>query len=128
MGQMVVTGAMAMCSFGMTPSALNFLPIPRIFNKPPIGTITDMVPFLNIMPFGMCTSEANPMVIALTAAAFGVPTPAPCIPVPAGPWIPMAPTVLMGGQPALDSGSKLMCSWAGVIQITFPGQVTTQLK
>ena len=128
MGQAVVMGALTMCAMGVAPSSLIVLPVPPILAPTPMANITSMVPFLNIMPFGMCTSMANPMVIALTAAALGVPTPAPCIPVPAGPWIPMAPTVMIGGKPALDSTSMLMCAWAGVIQITFAGQVKVQLK
>ena len=128
MGQAVVMGALTTCAMGVAPSSLVVLPNPPVMAPTPMATITSMVPFMNIMPFGMCTSMANPMVIALTAAALGVPTPAPCIPVPAGPWIPMAPTVLIGGIPALDSGSMLMCAWAGVIQISFPGQVKVQLK
>jgi hypothetical protein len=113
---------------GVAPTPLNFLPIPRVFAPMPAGTITDMIPFLNIVPFGMCNSPANPMVAAATAAALGVLTPMPCIPVPAGPWLPMSPTVLIGGKPALNNMSKLMCAWAGVIQIIFPGQVKVQLK
>jgi hypothetical protein len=35
-----------------------------------------------------------------------------------------APTVLIGNQPALDNQSKCMCTWAGVITITSPGQTT----
>lgn len=128
MGQLVVTGALATCAMGVAPSPLNFLPTPKVFAQPPAGNITAMVPMLNIMPFGMCNSPSNPMVIAATAAALGVLTPMPCIPVPAGPWIPMSPTVMIGGMPALDSASKLMCAWAGVIQITFAGQVKVQLK
>ena len=43
------------------------------------------------------------------------------------PWVPGAPTVLIGNMPALDDQAKLMCMWAGVIQITVPGQLTTQV-
>jgi hypothetical protein len=128
MGQAVVMGALATCSMGVAPSSLTVLPTPPVLAPAPMASITAMVPFLDVMSFTMCTSMTNPMVIALTAAAFGVPTPAPCIPIPAGPWIPMSPTVMIGGMPALDSASKLMCAWEGVIQIDFPGQVKVQLK
>ncbi|WP_420249253.1 DUF4280 domain-containing protein, partial [Citrobacter sedlakii] len=59
------------------------------------------------------------------AAALGVLTPMPCIPVTIAPWMPGSPTILVGGMPALTAQSKLMCNWGGVIQIVFPGQVTT---
>ena len=82
---------------------------------------------LNIMPFGMCNSQSNPMVIAMTAAALGVPTPAPCIPATVAPWSPGAPTVKLASMAALDSGSKLNCMWGGEIQVLVPGQTTTMV-
>lgn len=121
----VCTGALMQCSFGVAPSALAVLPANRtMVAGMPAATIMDNAPIVNIPPFGMCSSMANPMVIAATAAALGVPTPMPCVPVPAGPWIVGAPTVMLGNMPMLNSDSKLMCAWAGVIQITFPGQAT----
>jgi hypothetical protein len=35
--------------------------------------------------------------------------------------------VLIAHMPALNDTSKCMCMWAGVISITFPGQVTTDI-
>jgi hypothetical protein len=93
----------------------------------PAATIMDHAPMVNVMPFGMCTSMANPEVIAETAAALGVLTPAPCIPNTVAPWVVGAPTVMIGSMPALDSSSKLMCLWAGVIQVVVPGQTTTMV-
>lgn len=127
MGCQTVASAMCMCSFGAAPSSLMVLPINRVLAPTPAANIMDHAPFVNILPFGVCTSLANPMVAAATAAAFGVLTPMPCIPATAAPWVPGKPTVLIGNMPALDSNSKLMCMWAGVISITFPGQVTVML-
>ena len=90
-----------------------------------MANIMDNKSFVNILPFGMCSSMANPAVAAATAAALGVLTPMPCIPVTIAPWMPGSPTILVGGMPALTAQSKLMCNWGGVIQIVFPGQVTT---
>jgi len=116
-----------MCSFGMAPSTLNVLPTNRVLTSMPIATIMDNIPMVNIMPFGMCTSAANPQVAAATAAAFGVLTPMPCIPVTTAPWIPGSPTALIANYPALNNSSKLMCNWGGVIQITNPGTTNIQV-
>jgi hypothetical protein len=122
MALLACTGAMLQCSFGVAPSALSVLPVNRILASTPIANIMDNKPFVNVLPFGMCQSMANPMVAAATAAALGVLTPMPCIPVTAAPWVPGVPTVLVGNMPALDMNSKLMCNWGGVIQITAPGE------
>jgi hypothetical protein len=84
-----------------------------------------MAPIVNIPPFGVCTLISNPMVAAATAAALGVLTPVPCVPVPAGTWLPGNPKVLIGELPALTSDCKLMCAWGGAISVVFPGQVIT---
>ena len=128
MGQEVVAGAMMQCSFGLAPSSLVVLPTDRTFaGGSPAATIMDNKPFVNIPPFGMCNSLANPMVAAATAAAFGVLTPMPCLPVIPAPWLPGSPTVLIGNKPALNNSSKCMCVYAGVISINVPGQFTVQV-
>ena len=116
----VSMGAMMQCSFGTGPSTL-VVPAPTVVAEgPPAANIVDNKPFANIPPFIMCTSLANPAVASATAAALGVLTPMPCTPVIPGPWVPGAPTVLLRGMPALNNSSKLMCAYAGVIQITNP--------
>ncbi len=124
MGMLVCGGAMINCSFGVAPSILNVLPASRVMSTMALATIMDHVPMVNVLPFGMCSSPANPMVAAATAAALGVLTPMPCIPVTTAPWVPGKPTILIGGKPALDNSCKLMCNWGGVIQISQPGQFT----
>lgn len=126
MAMCVCGGAPISCSFGAAPSVLNVLPAARVMATQALASIMDQVPIMNIAPFGMCSSPANPMVAAATAAALGVLTPMPCIPVTAAPWAPGSPTVLVGGKPALNSTSKLICNWGGVIQITFPGITNIQ--
>lgn len=127
MGQFVCGGASLQCSFGMTPSVLMVLPANRVVQSMPYANIMDNKPMVNIMPFGMCQSMANPTVASATAAAFGVLTPMPCVPVTAAPWAPGSPTVLVGNMPALNNSSKCMCNWGGVIQVVNPGQVTVQV-
>lgn len=123
MGLCVCGGATLSCSFGVAPSVMNVLPVSRVMSAMALASIMDNIPMVNILPFGMCNSMANPMVAAATAAAMGVLTPMPCIPVTAAPWMPGVPTVLIGNKPALDSSSKLMCNWGGVIQVVNPGQM-----
>jgi hypothetical protein len=128
MAQLVCAGAMLKCSFGVAPGALMVLPQNRTLGGgPPAANIMDNKPMVNILPFGMCQSPANPMVAAATAAAMGVLTPMPCIPVTAAPWAPGSPTVMIGNMPALSSTSTCMCNWGGVIQISSAGQVTVQV-
>jgi len=129
MGIQVVNGAILQCSFGLTPSSLIVIPkgLPTSATGLLAGTIMDNVPIANIPPFGLCTSPANPAVIAATAAALGVPTPMPCIPVTPAPWVTGSPTVLINNVPALNQTSKCMCIWGGVIQIVFPGQMPVMI-
>ncbi len=127
MGFAVCGGAQIMCSFGMAPSALNVLPLNKTMSNTPIANIMDNKPMVNVMPFGMCTCLSNPTVASATAAALGVLTPMPCVPVLTAPWAPGSPTVLVGGQPALNNTSKLMCAYGGVIQILNPGTTNIQV-
>lgn len=116
------------CSFGAAPSSLVVLPKNRVMTQQvPDANIMDHVPLVNIMPFGVCMSLANPTVAAATAAALGVLTPMPCIPNTPAPWITGAPTVLLGNFPTLDNVSKLMCVWGGVIQFTMAGELTVDV-
>jgi uncharacterized protein DUF4280 len=116
------------CSFGVAPSSLIVLPTNRVMvNYMPAANIMDYIPMVNILPFGMCSAPTNPAVIAATAAAAGVPTPAPCVPVIPAPWTPGSPGVFIGNMPALNDTSLCLCAWTGVISITFPGQMTTDI-
>jgi hypothetical protein len=125
MGQHMCMSGMMMCAMGVAPSTLVVLPINRTMtSNMPAATIMDHAPMVNIPPFGMCMSPANPMVAAATAAAMGVLTPMPCIPMTVAPWIVGVPTDMVGSMPALNNTSTLMCNWGGVITISFPGQVT----
>ena len=126
MAQLVCMGAMMQCSFGMAPSTL-VVADPRVLSEgPPTANIMDNKPFMNIPPFAMCQSLANPAVAAATAAALGVLTPMPCTPMIPGPWLPGSPTVLVRGMPGLNNTSKLMCAYAGVISVVIP-QTTKEL-
>ena len=124
----VCMGAMMQCTFGVAPSSLVVLPANKVLtDQMPDANIMDHIPMTNIMPFGMCMSLANPAVAAATAAALGVLTPMPCIPNTPAPWVPGAPTVLLGNFPSLDNASQLMCMWAGVITFSNPGEMTVNI-
>lgn len=128
MGLCVCAGAMLKCSFGNAPSSLMVLPNNCVITKTPLANIMDNKPMVNIMPFGMCSSLANPLVASATAAALGVLTPQPCVPVTVAPWMPGVPQVLLKNMPTLNNSSKLMCAYAGVIEISNPGQNNIQIN
>jgi hypothetical protein len=51
---------MLQCTWG-APSSLVVLPVNRVMTSfVPAANIMDHKPMVNIMPFGMCTSPANP--------------------------------------------------------------------
>lgn len=123
----VCAGAALQCSFGGAPGTLNVLPANRTtVGGVPAATVADAIPIVNITPFALCQSAANPTVIAATAAKLGVFTPMPCVPATPSPWIPGgAPTVLIGSMPTLNAQGMLVCMWGGVITVAQPGQMTT---
>lgn len=128
MSKLVVSTAMMSCTFGAAPSTLTVIPPTLTGCKLPIATIMDNAPMVNIAPFGMCSSMANPTVSAATAAALGVLTPMPCVPATAAPWAPGAVKTNVGKKPALLDNCKLTCNWGGMISITNPGQVKVDAK
>jgi hypothetical protein len=124
----VCMGAQMMCTFGAAPSNLVVLPVKKVFtNMQPDANILDCIPMTNIMPFGACSSIANPTVATATSAALGVLTPMPCVPVTPGPWTPGGVTVNLGPATTLDNMSKLMCTWGGVISFVTAGEVTVNV-
>ncbi|MBR8828186.1 MAG: DUF4280 domain-containing protein [Gomphosphaeria aponina SAG 52.96 = DSM 107014] len=129
MAKQVVMGAMLKCSFGLTPSSLIVIPkgTPHIVENKLAANIMDHIPITNILPFGMCNTPTNPAVASATAAAMGVLTPMPCVPVIPAPWIPGSPTVTINNFLALNDTSKCMCTWGGVITITYPGQTLVSI-
>jgi len=121
--QAVSSFALCMCSFGTVPFPLNATSSPTVsIENKPAATIMDKNPD-NIATFGMCTSQANPAVIAAK------PSPsAPCVPALAAPWTPGSPKVLIKGKPALVNTCKCICNWGGVISITYSGTIHTQIS
>lgn len=126
MGQLVVMGAMMTCSFGAAPSSLMVLPTHRTMGcNVPAANINDHTPFLNILPFGVCSSPMQPSMKPIPPKP---PVPGPCVPAVSSPWIVGAVTVMLDNMPALNSTSINMCSaFGGVISIAFAGQITVQV-
>ena len=118
---LVCSGATLRCPFGSMTSKLNVTPKGVDDQGNPAATIMDFVPLVNIKPFGMCRSLANPQVASATAAASGALTPMPCIPV-TSPWQPGSTDISIANQIVLHKTSTCQCMWAGIIKIVDPGQ------
>jgi hypothetical protein len=121
MPKLVANGAKLKCSEGLATSTLSVLASGMDAGGAAAATVADRVPFLNIAPFGMCKTQANPQVAAATAAASGVLTPQPCLPVVLAPWTPGSPAITIADHAALTADSQCMCLWTGQISITDPG-------
>ncbi len=122
MAKAVSNNAQTKCSFGAAPGKLMIQPLDQVnAENQAMATIMDFVPMKNIMDFGMCSAPTNPTVIAAQGA------PQKCVPVTVAPWVPGALTVIVGGKVALNSTSKCMCTWMGVIEITNPGPTKVEV-
>ncbi len=94
------------------------------------ATIKDTVPFMNMLPYILCKSLANPFTILASLRpppVFFIYTPGLCIPIGKA-WSPGSPNVQIRNIKALNNYSKLSCLLGkGQIQILFPGQPMTIL-
>jgi hypothetical protein len=127
MKPIVIQGTLLKCSFGNTPMPIMVLPDKKVKSMLPAAVKSDHIPLVNILPFGMCSNPANPMVIAATAAALGVFTPMPCIPCTVEEWTGSSKKVKIKGKEALTMDSKLRCLYGGNIQVAAPLQPTVLL-
>lgn len=117
-------GAKMKCSFGLVPNSLMPTPKTVMTSNMMAANIMDHVPITNIPSFGMCLSIANPAVAGATAAALGVFSPMPCVPVTPAPWVTGSLTTQICNSAALNNTSTLNCVWGGVIMFVNPGQTT----
>ncbi len=117
-GLVVNVGTVCMCDKGLAPSS-PLVGVPTVTAQmTPAFNATNAAPIVNIPPFGMCTSTANPTVAAATSAAFGVLTPMPCVPLFSIPmWAATSTKVFVGGMPAVLDRSTLTCLWGGQIKV-----------
>ena len=73
MAKYIQSGTKIKCGFGTTPGTLQVLPIRTVkMSGGEMANIMDNKPMVNIKPFGMCRSLANPTVASATSAACGV--------------------------------------------------------
>lgn len=127
MACLVSEGALLECTMGLAPAPFNVLPMNQVLGCfLPLANIEDNKPFVNITPFVMCKSPANPAVAAIIASSLGSVTQGPCLPETPAPWLPGFPTVMIGPMPCVTQESKLMCAYGGVISVTAPGQMLVQ--
>jgi hypothetical protein len=119
----VVAGAVLSCSYGSTKSKLQAPFSHGVYSRGKAQlNIMDYKPNINIMPFGLCGSMANPAVAAATAANNGVLTRMPCTPVVTMPWMNGKQNVLIAKHPALLNKCTNQCMYAGTISIVDDGQ------
>ena len=115
MPTVITTGALCRCSFGLSPCSLNVTSQMKILvGGTPVATIMDSTN-ANITTFGMCSSPANPAVVA----AMGVPQ--PCTPMPMPCWTGGGKTMI-DGKPILTMSSTCQCAYAGTITLVQAGQ------
>ena len=129
MPKCVCMGAKLKCSFGAGPKNMMVLPIARVINSKikSIAGQLDIIPILNIPPFGQCKSPINPMNWKM-AGPIPVFVPSSCLPIPVAPWSPVAKKLKIGGKPAMLQTSKTMCIWLGKITVDKPGLTNVQSK
>ena len=122
-GPVLVSGGILTCTFGAMPSTFTALANPTVqVDGKTAATMMDNAPLMSIQPFGLCTSLANPMVAAATAAALGILQPQPCLPVIPGPWVAGGQKIRSGGKALVCQGDCIMCAYAGTISIANSGQ------
>src|SRR5882724_9315479 len=120
--KLLVSSAQLQCSFGNAHAPLTIAPANEGFvGTAPMATVRDYAPFVNIAPFGMCRSTANPQVVAASGA------PQPCVPVTSS-WSGGSPDVEIKGLAVLVDTSTCSCQWGGTIQSASAGQETVTVE
>ena len=113
----VVMTATLSCDKGTAPSKLVVLPDRTVFlNDKFWANKMDCTPYVHVFPFAMCTSKANPLVIANKGA------PVPCTPT-CSTWNPCKTDHKICGIKALMKSDTAFCPLgAGTIKIDDSGQ------
>ena len=116
------SGAELQCNCGDNNSIYTVLPTKKILiNNKPLAVISDTKPMINIKPFGLCKSMANPTVAAATAANKGKLQKMPCVPNIVEPWSDGIKHFLSKEQTPCNL-SKVKCLYSGIIRVVDSGQ------
>lgn len=128
MSLFLTTAAVLRCSFGSAPSVLVADELPGAPRQTGLATATILqsVPLKNVMPFGSCSSMANPTVSAATAAAQGVLTPMPCLPGAITPWAPGSLCASHLGVSLAHADAVCACAFGGAIKVDLPNPTSAQ--
>lgn len=120
---LVASSSLLMCSLGSAPGTLSVLATNRVrVEGRPVATVDSHVPLVNIGSFGLCSSAANPQVVAAQGA------PQQCVPVTSSPWQPGSTSVRVGRRRILLQGDHCMCQWGGVITVTDARSTRTRAR
>lgn len=110
-------GAKLKCTQGDASSVFTVLPTKKVFiDGKPLAVISDTKPMVNVKPFGMCKSMANPTVAAATAANKGKLKKMPCVPNTVGMWSEGI-SHFTSDEMTPCNKSKCMCAFAGEISV-----------
>ena len=120
MPSLVTSGATLRCSMGSATSTL-IVPPGRgvVAGGNPVATVADRVALVNIQPFGLCASTANPGFFPRSRRS------PPCAPAFPAPWMPGSASVKTGGLPLVNSGCQCQCQYGGMVSVVASGQQTT---
>lgn len=117
----VVDGATLQCSFSSEESIFKVSPGRETYTNGQLQANTgDFKPMVNIIPFKMCSSPANPAPI-MGVDNKGRPQKV-CTPIITMQWINGKENSIVEGFPALLHTSTTMCMWCGKITISDDGQ------
>ena len=115
----VTQNAVCKCSFGSAPMPLSVTSQPLVkMGGMPAAVLTDNKPFM----FGTCMSPAHPVV-----ASTGSPGPCLAAAQVTAPWTMPSMTVRIGGKPAINKNSMLMCNFGGMIQMQTSPAITVKI-
>ena len=117
MKTVVVSGALLSCDQGVSPCPLVVAPDSEVDAATLTMATVDHHQPSHVAGFGMCRTQQNPAVAAATAAAQGVLTPAPCVPMLSSPWSDGAQSCELDGVALLASDAELKCAYGGAITI-----------
>ena len=126
MSNLVVNNSLIKCSYGAAPVPITVIPMgpPVSGQSQLVATVNDIIPMVNIKPFGICNSPSNPM--GMGKPTF--PTPCPCIPTIPSPWSPASTVLKINGQKALLKNASCKCIWSGSITVVTIAQQVIESK